>query len=219
MTIKDKHIAILTTKSSWFVPFAEELKDILKEKNFKVRLFHDYKEVDSKYEILFMLSYFKIIPWEFLENRLHKLVIHESDLPKGRGWSPLFWQILEGKSEIPVVLFEASKSVDSGAIYLKKNICLKGDELHDEIRFMQAKITQELCLEFLNNYSSIEAKEQEGEETIYERRLPKNSELDVNKTIKEQFNALRIASNINYPAFFYIDGQKYILKIDKENDK
>lgn len=32
----------------------------------------------------------------------------------------------------------------------------------------------------------------------------------------EQFNLLRIADNENYPAFFILNGQKYILKIYKE---
>ena len=59
---------------------------------------------------------------------------------------------------------------------------------------------------------------QEGEETFYNRRNSKDAELDINKTIKEQFNLLRISDNERYPAFFKIEGKKYSLKIYKESD-
>ena len=42
---------------------------------------------------------------------------------------------------------------------------------------------------------------------------------DSNKSLKEQFNLLRIVDNINYPAFFELDRHKYILKIEKANDE
>ncbi len=43
----------------------------------------------------------------------------------------------------------------------------------------------------------------------------KDNELDVNKTIKDQFNHLRINSNELYPSFFYLKNKKFILKIFK----
>lgn len=41
-----------------------------------------------------------------------------------------------------------------------------------------------------------------GEESFYSRRMLKDSELDVNKSIREQFNLLRVADNNKYSAFF-----------------
>ncbi|WP_252365672.1 hypothetical protein [Campylobacter jejuni] len=52
-----------------------------------------------------------------------------------------------------------------------------------------------------------------GKESFYPKRSPKDSELDINKSLNEQFNLLRIASNEDFPAFFYKDGKKFILKI------
>ena len=60
------------------------------------------------------------------------------------------------------------------------------------------------------------AKKQEGVESFYPKRGPKDSELDVNKTIKEQFNLLRTTDNKAYPAFFEMKGETYILKIEKQ---
>ena len=74
--------------------------------------------MSRKYTLVFILSYFNLIENKFLIRNAHNLVVHESDLPRGRGWSPFFWQILEGKYEIPVVLFEAGKGIDDAGIYL-----------------------------------------------------------------------------------------------------
>ena len=76
-----------------------------------------------------------------------------------------------------------------------------------------------MCLNFIENYNKLLPQKQEGKETIYPRRRPKDSELDITKTIEEQFNLLRIVDNEKYPAFFNIDGKEYILKIyPKKNE-
>ena len=48
------------------------------------------------------------------------MVVHESNLPKGRGYSPLIKQLLNGKTKIVTTLFECSKDIDQGQIYIKK---------------------------------------------------------------------------------------------------
>ena len=60
----------------------------------------------------------------------------------------------------------------------------------------------------------MKGKSQRGEETFYKKRTPKDSELDINKTIKEQFNLLRIVDNEKYPAFFKFKNKIYTLKIE-----
>ena len=40
-------------------------------------------------------------------------------------------------------------------------------------------------------------------------------EIDPSITIKEQFNIFRVADNDRYPVFFYLNGYKYFIKIDK----
>ena len=209
-------IAIVTSVTSWFWPHSEQLRDQLTAKGYNAELQSGHEAVSEDAEIVFLLSYFRLVPKKFLDSHPLNLVVHESDLPKGKGWAPLFWQILEGKNEIPVVLFEADEKTDNGRIWLKDFIQLTGYELHDEIRQKQAEKTVEMCLKVLEEKDSIEPKEQEGEATFYEKRTPANSELDIHKTIDEQFQNLRIASNEDYPAFFIKDGKKYILKIEEE---
>ena len=212
------NIAVVTSKESWFVPRARELVAVLRKQGHAAALFHAYERVPVRYEIVFLLSYFRIVEAVELKKHRVNLVVHESGLPRGKGWAPLFWQILEGKRSIPIVLIEAAAQADSGRIYLKDRIVLEGHELHDEIRREQARKTVSLCVEFINTYPKLKPRAQQGKATFYRRRAPCDSALDVGQSIKAQFDKLRIADNERHPAFFYNKGRKYILKIEKAHD-
>ena len=142
------------------------------------------------------------------------------DLPIGKGWSPLSWQILEGNKKIVVSLIEAADKVDSGKIYMQLSKKFSGYELLDQMHSSLTDITFQLCNYFVKNYpqSLKKGKAQKGKETYYLRRHPKDSKLDLNKSIKQQFNLLRIADNDRYPAFFEINGHKYYLLIKSDDN-
>jgi methionyl-tRNA formyltransferase len=212
-------IAVLTSEQSWFVPYSFKLVHILRDKGYNSELFYKHEDITNDYEIVFILSYFRIIKNEFLKRHKHNIVVHGSDLPKGKGWAPIFWQILENKNEVPITLFEANENVDDGHVYLKDVIYYEGHELNGEIREKQAKKTIELCLDFLEKYENISPTPQEGLSTYYRKRNPNDSELDLNKSLKEQVNLLRIVNNEDFPAFFYYKGHKYIIKIFKDESE
>ena len=204
-------IAILTTPNQWFVSYAKELQNKIQNS----KLFFDHKDIEESYDIVFILSYHKIIEKEYLEKNKHNIVIHASALPQGKGWAPMFWQVLEDKKSIPFSMFEVDEGVDSGDIYMQKDLYLTGYELNDELREKQASHAIDMCLEFLENYEKYKTpQKQQGDETFYKKRTAKDSKLDIDKTIKEQFNLLRIVDNENYPAFFELDGNRYVLKIE-----
>lgn len=81
-------IVILTSHKQWFVPYAKQLTQKL-----KANLFYFHTEI-SGFELVFILSYHRLIEKEFLAQNRHNLVIHASVLPQGKGWSPLFHQVL-----------------------------------------------------------------------------------------------------------------------------
>lgn len=210
------NILILTSPDQWFIPYAKQLQEKLSSSH----LLYDHNEISEVYDIVLILSYHKIIPLEQLKANRHNIVIHASALPQGKGWAPMFWQILEGKNEIPFTMFGASSGIDDGDIYMQETLHLTGYELNDVLRDKQANFIIEMCIKFIDNYENYKkAQEQSGKESFYAKRNAKDSELDINKTIKEQFNLLRIVSNDDYPAFFEIDGHKYIIKIEEAQDE
>ena len=205
-------IAILTSPNQWFENYAIELSKRLG----KIPLYTNHFDIKEAYDILFILSYHKIIEPVLLDKNRHNIVVHESDLPQGKGWAPLFWQILEGKQEITFSMFEAATGIDSGDIYLQRSLKLTGYELNAELRSKQAELTFKLCAEILDNLHLLQQpKKQICESSLYRKRTPDNSRLDLSKSIGEQFNLLRISSNEDYPAFFEIDSHRYILKVEE----
>lgn len=198
--------------NSWIIPYALQLKSIL-AKQHEVEFTHNHDDIVAG-DVLMLLSCEKL--FKQLSLNKHNLVVHESDLPKGKGWAPLTWQIIEGKNEIPVTLIDATEQVDAGDIYGQEIIVLKGAELVDELREKQGEATIKLLLTFIENYPNNQRKKQEGEESFYPRRKPEHSQLDIHKTIADQFNLLRVCDNERYPAWFEIQGEKFIIKIEKK---
>ncbi len=207
-------LAILTSLDQWFCDYVEELSKKLGD----IPIYYHHSEIKDAYEILFILSYHNKIDEKSLKKNSYNLVVHESDLPQGKGWSPLFWQILDGQNEVTVSMIEATDEIDSGPIYLQKTLTLSGYELNNEIRKKQAEITIDMCVEFVENFSSFKPIPQYGEESFYLKRNPEDSRLDVTRSIKDQFNLFRIVDNENYPAFFEIDDHRYLIKIEEVED-
>lgn len=208
---------LVDNHKSWILPFVKKLQQKL-EKNHKVDFVTDYKNI-SKGDVVFFLACRKIVPPEILKRNRHNLVIHESRLPKGKGMSPLTWQILDGKNTIPITLFEAAEKVDSGKIYLQDYIKFEGHELVNDLRRAQGNKTIKLAKKFVDNFGKTKGKKQVGKSSFYPRRTLKDSQLDINKSIKSQFNLLRVVDNKRYPAYFNYQGFDYILKVYKRKPK
>ena len=168
--------------------------------------------------IVFPLSYTKILPESFLQKNELVLIVHSSKLPKDKGFAPLQYQILKNKNKVYISSIKAAKEVDAGSIYYQNSFMLDGTELSDEIRYIQGLQILKIINKFLIKYPNVKSKKQSGKSNFNKRRYPKDSELNVNKTIKQQFNHLRINDNELYPSFFYFKGQKYIIKIFKEKN-
>ena len=194
-------------------------------KNYDFRLNNKYIFKISKnpnniknQNIVFPLSYTRILPESFLQKNELVLIAHPSKLPKDKGFAPLQYQILRNKNKVYISLIKATKKVDAGPIYFQNSFVLNGTELSDEIRNIQGIQFLNIIKKFLIKYPKIKSKKQIGKGNFNKKRYPKDSQLDINKTIKQQFNHLRINDNELYPSFFYYKGQKYIIKVFKEKN-
>ena len=81
----------------------------------KVKLFYEKGELPGG-DVLFLISCSDIIGLEYRNKYKKTLVIHASDLPQGRGWSPHIWQLIEGAEKLTLTLLEAEDKVDCGNI-------------------------------------------------------------------------------------------------------
>jgi len=214
---KYKLTFLLDPSNSWIEKYLKKFKFNLKKK-FIFKILKNPKKIKNQ-DIVFALSYTKILPEDFLKKNKLVLIAHPSKLPRNKGFAPVQNEILKNKKKIYLSIIKAEKEVDSGPICLLSYFKLDGTELSDEIRKKQGYAILKSIKKVLKKYPKLTFKKQNGKENFNKRRRPKDSELNINKTIKEQFNHLRINDNNNFPSFFYINRNKYVIKIFKEKIK
>jgi methionyl-tRNA formyltransferase len=167
-------------------------------------------------DILFLVSCGQIVREHERSRYGATLVLHASDLPRGRGWSPHVWAIVERASRVPVCLLEARDPVDTGDVWLRTAFDLEGHELLPEINDKLFDAELSLMTEAVDRFGTIDPVPQEGDPGPYMRkRTPEHSRLDPARTIAEQFDLLRVVDNDRYPAFFEHRGKRYVLRIEK----
>lgn len=167
-------------------------------------------------DFLFLVSCHEILPRRIRDLYRHTLVLHASDLPRGRGMSPHVWQILEGADVIKVTLLAAEDGLDTGDIWHQLEIVFDGTELCDEINRKIFDAELALMTWALDHSQSVEPRAQHGEPTYYRRRVPEDSRVDPTNTIEQAFNLLRVADPDRYPAFFVLRGRRFRIRIDGE---
>lgn len=214
-----RRVAVVVDNPSWIAPFGEQLTSLIAEGGDNARFCVRHDEIVDV-DIVFYIGCIRISPPHVLARAKRNLVVHESDLPKGRGMSPLTWQIIEGESEIPICLLEAADAIDAGPVIYRDRMYFEGHELIDELRYGQAQVTMDLCRRFLSESEPVSGTEQSGAASIYQRRTPEDSALDPEISIAKQFDLLRTVDNNQYPAFFDLNGHRYKLQITKvESDE
>jgi methionyl-tRNA formyltransferase len=100
---------------------------------YAVELVASANELRESGDFLFLISCGELIPAKVRNRFTHTLVLHASDLPEGRGWSPHIWQLIASANYITLSLLEAEDAVDTGRIWAKKRIDIAPHELFDEI--------------------------------------------------------------------------------------
>ena len=96
---------------------------------------------------------------------------------------------------------------------MKEVTFLNGTELNTQLRNIQAVEIIKIINKFLKKYKNFKRLKQIGKSTYYRRRYSKDSKLDINISLRKNFNLLRIVDNEKYPAYFEYKGKKYIIKI------
>ncbi len=169
-------------------------------------------------DILFLISCSQIIDAATRARYRHTLVLHASDLPHGRGWSPQIWALLEGAEAITVSLLDAEDGVDTGAIWAKRTIPVPVHALYDEINCLLFDTELSLmdeALTLISTGAEPVPQPQHIPPTYYRKRTPSDSEIDPTQPLSELFPTIRVMDPQRYPAFFRLHGHTYTIEIKK----
>jgi len=187
---------------------------------------HKVEIIQSKDQIkggdmLFLISCSEIIAASERWQYKFCLVLHASDLPKGRGWSPYIWEIARGAEFITLCLLEVESKIDSGRIWKKISIIVPKDALWNEINHLLFTAEVEMIDYAVQHFAKVQPQTQVNTDqaTYFPKRTPTDSKIDVNKSIAEQFNLIRVCDPKRFPAHFDHLGKRYILKLEKLNEQ
>ena len=189
---------IILSEKSW----NQNLVKSLKQKNDKINWILINKKLDFNIKKLDVIKPFKIfIPhWSYIipEEVFQKyecVVFHMTDLPYGRGGSPLQNLISRGIYSTKISALKVEKDIDSGDIYLKENLELKGNA--NEIFIRANKIIQKMIISIIQK--KIEPIPQTGKITEFKRRKPHESNIEKLETLSKVYDYIRMLDADGYP--------------------
>jgi methionyl-tRNA formyltransferase len=172
-------------------------------------------------DILFLVSCNEIISATERASYDACLVLHASDLPLGRGWSPHIWELAAGATHITLSLLEAESKVDSGKIWRKVKVPVPPTALWSEINHLLFTAEIELMDFALAAFRRNQPAEQplDVEPTYYRKRTREDSRIDPHHSIADQFDLIRVCDPYRFPAFFEYRGKRFSLKLEKLDDE
>lgn len=142
-----------------------------------------------------------IVPRAVLE-RVECVCFHMTDVPYGRGGSPLQNLISRGHTETVISALRMVPELDAGPVYIKRPFSLEGSA---------QEIFERASVQIMNMIDMIVREEpvpiaQEGAPTIFTRRKPEESLIPVGSSLKELYDHIRMLDADGYPHAFIDHG-------------
>lgn len=162
------------------------------------------RKLSPKY--VFFLHWSWIVPKEIF-GVFECVNFHMTDLPYGRGGSPLQNLILRGHKDTKLTAHKMVEELDAGPVYLKKDLSLEGtaQEILERACELSAKMIGQIISE------EPDPVPQSGEVVTFERRKPEQSKMPENASPEELYDFIRMLDAEGYPrAFMDRDGVRYV---------
>ena len=169
------------------------------------------------------------IPNRVFEN-FKCVIFHMTDLPFGRGGSPLQNLIVRKMDNTVLTALKCEQELDAGPIYKKYPLSLVGTA--EEILQRASILMVPMIVDIVQN--KIEPKPQKGDVVIFHRRKPEDSNISDISDLASLYDYIRMLDAEGYPSaylklnslFFEFSSPSFngeeitsIVKIRKSNDK
>jgi methionyl-tRNA formyltransferase len=164
------------------------------------------------YDVLISCGYPYIIGSEILLNGKIAINVHPTLLPKYRGFRSGPYIIINNEDKSGVTVHFLTEEMDKGDIIEQEEFVLtpfdttkscfrKARELEGSVLYRALLSLQENKIRPL--------KQNEEESSVFNYiRTPNDSEIDPKRSLLDLYNEIRACDPDDYPAFFYIEGQK-----------
>jgi methionyl-tRNA formyltransferase len=135
-----------------------------------------------KPDVVFCLGWRTLIPDDILACApLGGIAVHDSLLPRLRGFAPTNWGLILGHDQLGATLFQLTDSVDAGDIYFQEAIAPAADESFDAIQRQIAELSVRLFDQYLDAKKSgvpVGRRQNHAEATYTCARTPADGEID-----------------------------------------
>lgn len=136
------------------------------------------------------------------------VIFHMTDLPFGRGGSPLQNLIVRGIHETQLTALRCVASLDAGPVYLKRPLSLHGTA--EEILLRAADLMREMIEVIAREQPQPQPQSSARETEVFHRRTPEESNLGGINSLEQAFDHIRMLDADGYPkAFIETQGLRF----------
>jgi len=211
---------VIATTKTWNIENYKKLKDKFQNDEFfiithKEELTEEtLREIDPKY--VFFPHWSWIIPKNIF-TKFECVVFHMTDLPFGRGGSPLQNLIVRGIYETKVSAIKVEAGLDTGAIYLKYPVDISEGNADQILSKISQIVFNEMIPRFLTE--DLVATPQVGDAVSFARRKPEDSRIPDGLTQRQLYDYIRMLDGEGYPtAYTEHQGKRIFFKNARLNN-
>lgn len=203
---------VLLSSKKWHDSLFESLKNLINAKWIRI---YDHSEFSHQSLLkiqpdkVFIPHWSHIIEPDIFSN-WECIVFHMTDLPYGRGGSPLQNLIVRGHKETVITAIKVEEGLDAGDVYLKAPLSLQGTA--EEIFIRASTVIQGMIEKIIK--INPDPKKQEGEIVVFKRRKPEEGNIETLKTINQVYNFIRMLDCEGYPNAF-IETEHFKIEFNK----
>lgn len=157
--------------------------------------FERLAEIQPRY--IFFPHWSYIIPSNIYES-FECVIFHMTDVPFGRGGSPLQNLIARGIYETKISALRCAAELDAGPVYMKHPLSLYGGA--EEIYLRAAEIVETMIAEIVLHEP--DPVSQQGDVVCFQRRKPEDSDIAELTELEQVFNCIRMLDADGYPKAF-----------------
>ena len=189
---------IIVSEKSWNQNLVKELTETCHSYNWIC--INQKSNFTTKFLKQFDIEKIFIPHWSYIINdeiydSYECIVFHMTDLPFGRGGSPLQNLISRGIYHTKISALKVNKGIDTGDIYIKKDLDLNGSAT--EIFRRGNLIIMEMIISILENKNK--PTPQKGKVTMFKRRKPHQSNIIELETLQKVYDYIRMLDADGYP--------------------
>lgn len=164
-----------------------------------------------KPDYIFFPHWSHIVP-EKVTNEFECVCFHMTDLPFGRGGSPLQNLIKNGCKETKLTALKMCRELDAGPVYGKISFSLEGSarNIYNKVSYLVYELIKDIIA------GNCQLKPQEGDVTYFKRRTPVESEISSELSVEEIYDHIRMLDAETYPNAFCEFGKYKMLFTDAE---